>query len=223
MSNVERSSGESAAAVIHELRNLLAMALGETEYLLGNAGDDEVQSASLGTIRSALLRAREGLGCLSTPEASASAPRAIGVAGPSAPASAVADETTRRLRVLVVDDERQVCHTIGELLRQAGHDVEITDSGADAIARYRRARFHCVITDLAMDGLSGLAVSRAIKDVDPAAYVVLLTGWDQDLDAAEFRAAGVDEVATKPLTRNRLLELLADRRGMPLGAEGVAR
>jgi signal transduction histidine kinase/CheY-like chemotaxis protein len=112
-------------------------------------------------------------------------------------------------RVLVIDDDAELRETLGQLLRRCGYTVAMAANGFEGIERYRRERFDCVVTDLKMPGVSGLTVSRAIKDQDPRAFVILLTGWSSDIDEREFAAAGVDRVITKPVTRDQLLQVLA--------------
>lgn len=112
-------------------------------------------------------------------------------------------------RVLVIDDDDELRETFGQLLARCGYTVAVAANGFEGIERYRRERFDCVVTDLKMPGVSGLTVSRAIKDQDPGAFVILLTGWSSDIDEREFAAAGVDRVITKPVTRDQLLAVLA--------------
>ena len=109
--------------------------------------------------------------------------------------------------VLLIGDERRTADSLAGLLRQAGHDVEIAVSGAAGVERYRNRRFDCVIADLVMPGLSGLTVSRAIKDHDPDAHVVLLTGWGEQVDANHSEAAGVDRVIMKPVGRDQIVQI----------------
>ena len=108
-------------------------------------------------------------------------------------------------RLLVIDDDPRVRSAIASLLRTAGHEVETASDGAAGIGRCHARRFDCVFTDMEMPGVNGLDVSRAIKDQDPAAYVVLLSGSDPHEAAEHFKAAGVDRVLTKPLTLEELL------------------
>ena len=121
---------------------------------------------------------------------------------PKARASAIAR------RLLVIDDDPRVRSAIASLLRTAGHEVETASDGAAGIGRCHARRFDCVFTDMEMPGVNGLEVSRAIKDHDPGAYVVLLSGSDPHEAAEHFKAAGVDRVLTKPLTLEELLGLV---------------
>jgi CheY-like chemotaxis protein len=111
-------------------------------------------------------------------------------------------------RLLVIDDDPRVGSAIASLLRTAGHEVETASDGAAGIDRCHARRFDCVFTDLEMRGMNGLEVSRAIKDHDPGAYVVLLSGSDPHKAAEDFKAAGVDRVLTKPVTLEELLGLV---------------
>ncbi len=185
---------------LHELGNLLAIVIGQAEYLL-HESDPPDHDEALEAIRTAALDARDRIRHIQTTlrQASAAAPRAK--AAPTGPAS----------RVLIIDDEVEVRETFATLFRQMGHEVETTGSGEDGVRRYQARRFDCVVTDLVMPGLNGLAVSRAIKSYDPRAYVVLLTGVDAEDEVHTFKAAGVDRVVTKPLSRGEILDLV--RRG----------
>jgi signal transduction histidine kinase/CheY-like chemotaxis protein len=130
---------------------------------------------------------------------------AVEDAAPSRPSAGRA--LPKRSSILVIDDEPRVAETLAQLLRQAGHEVETVADGSAGIERYRGGRFDCVIIDLVMPGLTGLTVGRAIKDHDPDAYVVLLTGWGEQVGANESAAAGVGRIIMKPVSREQLFEM----------------
>jgi CheY-like chemotaxis protein len=180
---------EPAAQALHELSNLLAVTLARAEGLLADdAGADALTRAeSLESIRRSVLRARDTLTRLQ---------HLVGTARPAGEAT--------RARILLVDDDPLMLDTLRGLLGPAGYDVETAASGEEGIERYRRERFDCVVTDAKMRGVGGLIVCRAIKDQDPAAHVVLLTGVEHDPE--ELRAAGVDRVLLKPTRRAHILD-----------------
>ncbi|HXJ84866.1 MAG TPA: GAF domain-containing protein, partial [Candidatus Methylomirabilis sp.] len=68
------------------------------------------------------------------------------------------------LRVLVVDDEEVVAAVLGDMVASAGHHVEITSSGPEALGRFEVEHFDVVMTDLAMPDMTGWEVARTIKD-----------------------------------------------------------
>jgi GAF domain-containing protein/CheY-like chemotaxis protein len=103
------------------------------------------------------------------------------------------------LRCLVVDDEEAVAAVLGDMLTAAGHRVEVVDSGQEAIARFGAESFDLVLTDLAMPGMTGWEVARAVKAMAPTTCVVLVSGFGVELSPEDLRAHGVDLVLAKPL------------------------
>ena len=103
------------------------------------------------------------------------------------------------LRCLVIDDEEVVAGVLGDMLMAAGHRVEVVGSGREAVARFDAERFDLVLTDLAMPEMTGWQVARAIKDVAPAARVVLVSGFGVEVSPEDLHAHGVDLVLAKPL------------------------
>jgi len=113
------------------------------------------------------------------------------------------------LRCLVVDDEEPVGTVLGDVLESSGHSAVVLTNGAEAIERFRHEPFDVVFTDLAMPGLSGWQVARAVKASAPAVPVFLVTGFGVELSAEERRAHGVDLVLSKPLNIESILEAIA--------------
>jgi CheY-like chemotaxis protein len=192
----EPSVPERTARALHELGNLLAVALGRVEGLLASDADmaPSERTAALESIRTAILRARDTV-------------RGVPREGPPAPSG----PPVPRPRVLIIDDESLMRETLAGMFTGVGYEVTTAGSGEEGIAQYRRQRFDCVITDARMPGISGLVVARAIKDHDASAHIVLLTGVEHD--PHELHAAGVDRVLLKPTRRADILE--AVRRSSP--------
>jgi len=118
-------------------------------------------------------------------------------------APAPADAPTRRLRVLIVDDDPLLLKSLCDALELDGHAV-VTASGGQAgidafhAARQPDAAFDIVITDLGMPYVDGRHVATAVKQSAEAVPVILLTGWGQRLVADGEVPAHVDLVLSKP-------------------------
>jgi GAF domain-containing protein/CheY-like chemotaxis protein len=117
------------------------------------------------------------------------------------------------VRILVIDDEPFVRETLEEILRQQRHDVVAADDGVAGLAQFRAGAFDLVMTDLAMPGMSGWQVARAVKAVRPDVPVVLVTGWGVEVEVDELQAHGVDRVMTKPFRYEDVQEVVASFRG----------
>jgi GAF domain-containing protein/ActR/RegA family two-component response regulator len=113
------------------------------------------------------------------------------------------------LRCLVVDDEEPVGEVLGDILAAAGQDAAVVASGAEALARLAAEPFDLVFTDLAMPGMTGWEVARAVKARWPHIGVVLVTGFGVEVGPENAKAHGVDLVMAKPLKVEDVLAALA--------------
>jgi CheY-like chemotaxis protein/anti-sigma regulatory factor (Ser/Thr protein kinase) len=114
-----------------------------------------------------------------------------------------------RGRCLVVDDDPQVREMIGDILSNAGHSVVTAVDGSEGVEKFKADAFDLVITDLAMPKLNGLQVARVCKTLRPAVPVVMLTGWGVLLTEEELAEHGVDEVLSKPVRLDQVLDAVA--------------
>lgn len=118
-------------------------------------------------------------------------------------------------RVLVVDDNRDVCESLVIVLELLGHTGLAIDSGARALDVLKEAdgtdqAFALAIVDIAMPGMSGYELVAAMRR-HPAGEklpIVALTGWVSSEDQARARQAGFDAHLAKPIELPELRELL---------------
>jgi diguanylate cyclase (GGDEF)-like protein len=113
-------------------------------------------------------------------------------------------------RILVVDDEEVVCRFLKRLLSRGGHEVEISLSGQDAIARLERDSFDLVITDLKMPGIDGVGVLRRAKELDPFCEVMVITAYASVESAVEVMKLGAYDYISKPFNVDRI-RLIVDK------------
>ena len=133
-------------------------------------------------------------------------PAAGGVAVPAS--AAVATTDTRRLHVLVVDDEAAVRETTTAMLQLLGHEVEQAGSAAEALSRLDQNGYDFLITDHGMPGMTGIELAKSVHGLYPSLPIVLLTGWGQTLAASRVEQAFGGRIASKPLTLDSLRSLL---------------
>jgi CheY-like chemotaxis protein len=115
-------------------------------------------------------------------------------------------------RVLLVDDDDMVRETYESALAMHGHEVTPASSGRKALEALAGGPFDLIVTDLSMEGMSGLELSRAVRRTDGLTPIILLSGWAIQQDEEQVRAAGVDLVLAKPCPIGRLLAAVSDVR-----------
>ncbi len=106
-------------------------------------------------------------------------------------------------RILVVDDERQITRMLRMALQSNGYAVETATNGVEGLQKFEAQRPDLVITDLAMPGMDGLNLTRAIRQLATTPVIVLSV---RDADAMKVQALdeGADDYLTKPFSMPEL-------------------
>ncbi|MEF2229807.1 MAG: PAS domain S-box protein [Pseudodesulfovibrio sp.] len=125
-------------------------------------------------------------------------------AGNAAVDAGSADGDTARVKagglsVLVAEDERINRVVVEQLLGRLGHRVVCVENGEQALDALRAGRFDCVLMDIQMPGLDGLATTRAIREeLHLALPVIALTAHAMKGDRERFMASGMNGYVSKP-------------------------
>jgi two-component system nitrogen regulation response regulator NtrX len=108
-------------------------------------------------------------------------------------------------RILVVDDEQGVREALRQLLEYEGYVVALAGSGPDALGAYTDFKPHLVLLDVKMAGMDGLAVLARLREADPQALVVMISGHGTIATAVEATQLGAHDFLEKPLDTHRVL------------------
>ena len=111
-------------------------------------------------------------------------------------------------RILVVDDEPGIRQALGQLLEYEGYEVKTATGGAEGITIYDSFRPQLVFLDVKMAGLYGLEVLKRLRQADPNATVVMISGHATIQTAVEATQLGAYDILEKPLDTDRVLVLL---------------
>jgi len=107
-------------------------------------------------------------------------------------------------RILVVDDEVEVCNTLKKFLTSKGYEVYTALDGETAVSKTKEVRPHIVLLDIIMPGMNGIDTLKEIKKVDPAVGVIMVTAVVDEELAKRALELGAYEYITKPLDLNYL-------------------
>jgi DNA-binding NtrC family response regulator len=108
------------------------------------------------------------------------------------------DDMATTGRILVVDDDRETCELVQQLLEHGGFTVTALTSAVDALARVGREDFDAVLTDLGMAEMDGIALCTRILEARPDMPVVVGTGQGSLETAIAAMRAGAYDFVTKP-------------------------
>ncbi|BEU23250.1 ATP-binding protein [Paraburkholderia sp. 22B1P] len=129
----------------------------------------------------------------------------------AAPAATSAEPS----RILLVDDNADALDALHLLLELEGHDVIVARSGRDALKVAAQTLPEVGIIDIGMPEMDGFEVARAIRSNKALAHMFLiaLTGYSSESDKSRALAAGFDYHLTKPVSMERLADVLSHRDG----------
>ncbi len=113
-------------------------------------------------------------------------------------------------RILVIDDEDSVRDILSRMLKAKGHQVVVASDGEEGIERFKNEKFDLVFTDLGMPKISGWAVGKAIKGMNPKVPIAMITGWGIELNRGKMSENGIDLIVSKPFNFDQVIQLVSE-------------
>ncbi len=107
-------------------------------------------------------------------------------------------------RLLVVDDESEICDFLKMFFEDRGFEVAVANSGQKALQLSAVFNPHVILLDIHMPGVDGLTVLREIKHKQPDIKVVMVTAIETRDKIEEAMRLGADNYITKPLSLDYL-------------------
>jgi CheY-like chemotaxis protein len=214
-----------------EINNPLAVILNQAElleneiYLLAADRDTSVETERLDAIRREVGRIAKILDRLGEMVETDSY-ETVSYIGPARmvdlkhhdPESAVKQWRDRLsgVRLLVVDDDAGICHSLKEIFESSGCSVETAGDGVEAIEHLAAQSFDLLLTDVVMPRMDGHKLYLTLKESHPDLPVLMMTAFHYDKDHIIKRARmkGLEGVIfKKPLDPGRLRQVICETLG----------
>jgi DNA-binding response OmpR family regulator len=128
-------------------------------------------------------------------------------------------------KILIVDDDKELCEEITEILVDEGFNVETTHTGTEGLERMQRVKYDVLLLDLKLPGFNGFQVLKAARQMPVSPRIIVLTGrplaadlpdelkTHQDTDEETLKLA--DAVFNKPFDIEILLGKITELSGNP--------
>jgi len=111
-----------------------------------------------------------------------------------------------KIKILLVDDEKEFVETLSERIRMRDHKSDVALDGEEALKLMDDDLPDVVVLDLKMPGIDGMEVLRRIRKAYPNVQVIMLTGHGSDKDEKEARKLGAFEYLQKPVEIDTLMK-----------------
>lgn len=119
-----------------------------------------------------------------------------------------------RSKILLMDDEEDIRHCIGEALSYVGFDVDLAGDGGEALEMYKKAMksnkpYKAVILDLVVrGGKGGMETIKKLRKIDPHVKAIVSSGYSNDPVMSDYRQYGFSGAMPKPYEFSDLAEKL---------------
>ena len=113
------------------------------------------------------------------------------------------------MSILIVDDDEGIRETMMDILSEKGFIVVTASNGFEALNLVESYTFNTILLDLRMPGLDGIETSRQIKIIQPGTIIFMITAYISPKVYADAKAAGIQEILSKPINFKQLEKILA--------------
>ena len=102
-------------------------------------------------------------------------------------------------RLLIVDDEPEICEMLSRHFRYIGFHVDTASDGIEALEKLAKARTEVIISDIVMPQMDGVELLRTIRQQYPMIHTIMITGYVTLENALACMRHGADTCVFKPL------------------------
>jgi DNA-binding NtrC family response regulator len=113
-------------------------------------------------------------------------------------------------KILVVDDDKDMCHLVSSILKEEGYRVEKAYDGGQAIKRIKAKGYNLIVLDYKLPDIKGINLLQEVRRIDPSIRVIMLSAYGSTSIKSMAKKFGVYKFIDKPFDINRLLRVVRD-------------
>ena len=118
--------------------------------------------------------------------------------------------TMNKTKVLVIDDEKDICFLFENILTPEGYTVFTALNGYDGIKINEKSDPDIILLDLKMPGINGIETLRRIRKKDPGVIVIIITGYGDAETIREAADLNVYEYMAKPFNNETVIKIIKE-------------
>ncbi|MEW6238959.1 MAG: response regulator [Candidatus Omnitrophota bacterium] len=112
------------------------------------------------------------------------------------------------IRILIVDDEKELAESMFDLLEYEGYSVELAGTGEEALQRVDMAYPDLLILDIKLPGINGLDVLQHVRETRSFLPILIVSASSQKGTRERAKELGADDVLLKPFDEEELLSII---------------
>jgi len=115
---------------------------------------------------------------------------------------------SKEVRILIVDDEEDMCEVLSEVLHENGYMTDTTLTVSEAVKKMKTVRYNLMITDIKLRDKSGIELLELVEKISPGTAVIILTAFPETETAIKALNHGAFSYLTKPSSNRELLSVI---------------
>lgn len=108
-------------------------------------------------------------------------------------------------KILIIDDDKDMCQLLSDIVRSEGHTFLTAHDGRTALKEIRTYAPDLVLLDIKLPGMNGMEVLKEVKAIDEKLNVIMLTGYGEIKDAVKAIKLGAFDYITKPFENDDII------------------
>ena len=126
-----------------------------------------------------------------------------------------------KVRVIIVDDDRDILKSLKDILQSKGYNVEMAETGQSAIEKTKTKYFNLALLDIKLPDIEGTELLARIHREKPKMMKIMITGYPSLDNAVKALNLGADAYIMKPVNPEHLLKVVEEKLREQKEAEGM--
>jgi len=118
---------------------------------------------------------------------------------------------TEKRKILIVDDDENICDSLSLILGARGYEVDIAHTGKEAVKKSNDYIYNLAVLDIRLPDIDGTKLLKAMRETTPKMVKIMLTGYPELQNAIDALNDGADVYFTKPVDPAKLIEAIEDK------------
>jgi len=111
-------------------------------------------------------------------------------------------------RLLIVDDDKDTCSNLSDILTDCGYSVDVAHGGQQALDLFEQHHYRLALLDYKLPTMTGVQLFNRMRQLDENIAGLLVTGFASSETESEARSAGLRQVVSKPVDMPKFLPLV---------------
>lgn len=116
-----------------------------------------------------------------------------------------------RTRILIVDDDKDICKTLRLILEGEGYIVDVAHSGGEAIEKSKAKTYNIALLDIVLPDMQGTQLLKKLRETTPKMIKIMMTGYPNLENAVEALNYDADAYLIKPVNFEKLISVVKEK------------